>query len=523
MTSEDDRPTYSSSCQLFPPSSAGGRPRSVDPAAIVIFGATGDLTKRKLIPSLYNLGACGLLPKDLAVIGVARRELTSESFRELIAGELREYATGEVDPELADRLTSRLSYVQGSFDDPGTYERLSTELARVEREAGTGGNALFYLATSPASFGPVVGGLGAAGLAREEHGRWRRVIVEKPFGRDVHTARELNAELAGTLDETQIYRIDHYLGKETVQNILTFRFGNLIFEPIWNRRYIDNVQITVAESLGVEDRGGYYDGAGALRDMVPNHLLQLLALTAMEPPSSFESEAIREERSKVLRSIQVMTPEEVLTNTVRGQYDAGRIAGAGVPGYRGEPRVAEGSSTETFAAMKLSVDNWRWADVPFYLRTGKRMNRRVSEIAVQFRRPPMAFFRDTGVDHIARNKLIIRVAPDEGISMRFGAKIPGPVLQIGDVAMDYRYKDHFGATASTGYETLLWDCLRGDATLFQRSDMIDSGWSIVDPVLEVWSALPPRSFPNYAAGSWGPAEADELLARDGREWRRAGS
>lgn len=517
MTLEET--TYHTSCRLVPSMADGERPHPVGPAAVVIFGATGDLTKRKLIPSLYNLAACGLLDERLSVIGVARRELTSESFREQLSSDLREFGTAEVDDEVASRVLGRLSYVRGSFDDPATFTALAAELERVERDEGTEGNVLYYLATAPEAFGPIVTQLGRAGLAREENGRFRRVVVEKPFGHDLDSARALNAELGQTLGEQQIYRIDHYLGKETVQNLLVFRFGNLIFDPIWNRRYIDNVQITVAESLGVEDRGGYYEGAGALRDMVPNHLLQLLALTAMEPPSSFESEAVREERSKVLRSIPVPTPEEVLTHAVRGQYDRGEVAGVPVGAYRSEPRVAEDSTTETYAALKLSVDNWRWAGVPFYLRTGKRMERRVSEIAVQFRRPPMAFFRDTGLEHLARNKLIIRVAPDEGIAMRFSAKVPGPALQVGDVAMDYRYRDHFGVTASTGYETLLWDALRGDATLFQRSDMIEAGWGIVDPVLEVWAALPPRTFPNYAAGSFGPAEADELLARDGREWR----
>jgi glucose-6-phosphate 1-dehydrogenase len=319
--------------------------------------------------------------------------------------------------------------------------------------------------------------------------------------------------------EERIFRIDHYLGKETVQNLMALRFANALFEPLWNSSGIDHVQITVAESLGVEDRGGYYEQAGALRDMVPNHLLQLLALTAMEPPTSFEPEAVREERSKVLRAIPAMTPEKVLTHAVRGQYGAGRIGGGDVPAYRDEPRVDEGSRRETFAALELSVDNWRWADVPFYLRTGKRLARRVSEISIQFRRAPLLLFRDTPVEHLARNVLVIRVAPDEGISLRIGAKIPGPQVTLGTVAMDFRYKDHFGKTASTGYETLLWDCLRGDATLFQRADMIEAGWRVVDPVLEVWQALPPHDFPNYAAGSFGPEQADKLPARSGRTWR----
>jgi glucose-6-phosphate 1-dehydrogenase len=346
------------------------------------------------------------------------------------------------------------------------------------------------------------------------------VIIEKPFGTDVESARELNAKLRCVLRENQIYRIDHYLGKETVQNILVFRFANGMFEPIWNRQYIDNVQITVAESIGVESRGGYYDTAGALRDMVPNHLLQLLALVAMEPPTSFEAEAVREEKAKVLRAIQPLSPERVLTDTVRGQYGEGYVDGKKAAAYRSEERVPPKSHTETFTAMKLMVDNWRFADVPFYLRTGKRMARRVSEIAIQFRRPPLLLFRNTPVEHLSRNVLVIRVQPDEGITLRFGAKIPGPSVRMSNVAMDFRYKDHFKQAPSTGYETLIYDCIQGDPTLFQRADTVELGWAIVNPMLEVWSALPPRNFPNYSSGSWGPKEADELLEREGRKWRK---
>lgn len=492
----------------------------VGPAAVVIFGAAGDLTKRKLIPALYNLAAANLLDSSIAIVGVARAGLTDESFRVRMREDLLHYATGKVDPRVVDWIVLRLHYVNGNFDDPQTYTKLQDKLAHVDREHGTKGNYLYYLATAPTFFGPIVDKLSELGLTREEHGCWRRVIVEKPFGHDLATSRQLNQELRRGLAEEQIYRIDHYLGKETVQNIMVFRFGNCMFEPIWNRRYIDNVQITVAESVGVEGRGGYYDSAGCLRDMVPNHLLQLLALVAMEPPTSFEADAVREEKSKVLRAIQPMTPERVLTHAVRGQYADGSIAGTNVVAYRREERVNPESNTETYAAMKLAVDNWRWADVPFYLRTGKRMKRRVSEIAIQFRRPPTLLFRNTQVDTISRNVLVIRVQPDEGISLRFGAKIPGPSVRMGNVAMEFKYKDSFGASSATGYETLLYDCIKGDATLFQRADMVDMGWGIVEPLMQVWNSVPPRHFGNYAAGTWGPAEADALLERDGRRWRK---
>jgi glucose-6-phosphate 1-dehydrogenase len=491
----------------------------VGPAAIVIFGAAGDLTKRKLLPSLYNLRSSNLLRDEIAIVGVARAPMESAAFREKLAGEMKQFATGALERETVDWLLRRVEYVHGTFEDEGTYARLSDTLARLDRERGTAGNYLHYLATAPEYFAPVVERLGAHGLTRPADGAWRRVIVEKPFGRDVDSARALNAELWKTLGEDQIYRIDHYLGKETVQNILVFRFGNGMFEPIWNRQYIDNVQITVAETVGVESRGGYYDGAGCLRDMVPNHMLQLLALVGMEPPTSFAPEAVREERAKVLRAIQPMTPERVLTHAVRGQYAAGAVDGKNVPPYRAEERVSPHSSTETFAALSLSIDNWRWSDVPFYLRTGKRLARRVSEIAIQFKRPPLLLFQNTPVEHLARNVLLIRVQPDEGISLRFGAKIPGPSVRMGFVAMDFKYKDAFGSTATTGYETLLYDCLKGDTTLFQRADMVELGWNIVKPVLDVWSALSPRTFPNYAAGTWGPKEADDMLQRDGRTWR----
>ncbi|MDZ4772744.1 MAG: glucose-6-phosphate dehydrogenase [Planctomycetota bacterium] len=494
--------------------------RPVGPAAIVIFGAAGDLTKRKLIPALCNLASENLLAPEFAILGVGRTALDTTAYRKLVAEDIQKYATHELDPAVVNSLLERVYYLAADFKDPDGYERIKTQLADLDVKHGTAGNHLYYLSTAPEYFAGIAEQLGAAGLTKEEPGKWRRVIVEKPFGTDLESARDLNAKLRAVLREDQIYRIDHYLGKETVQNILVFRFANGMFEPIWNRQYIDNVQITVAESIGVEGRGGYYDTAGALRDMVPNHLLQLLALVAMEPPTSFEAEAVREEKAKVLRAIQPLTPERVLTDTVRGQYGEGYMDGKKVPAYRSEDRVSPRSNTETFTAMKLSVDNWRFADVPFYLRTGKRMARRVSEISIQFRRPPLLLFRNTPVEHLSRNVLVIRVQPDEGITLRFGAKIPGPSVRLSNVAMDFSYKDNFTQPPTTGYETLIYDCIKGDPTLFQRADMVEMGWSIVNPMLEVWGALPPRNFPNYSSGSWGPKEAEELLEREGRKWRK---
>ncbi len=494
--------------------------RPVGPGTVVIFGAAGDLTKRKLIPSLCNLWAENLLLPECAILGLGRTPLDTGAYREKVAEDLRKYATHKLPERVVEEVLSRLYYLAADFNEEASYQRLAKELARIDAAHQTGGNHLYYLSTAPEHFAPIVQQLGKAGLTRQVEGRWRRVIVEKPFGKDLESAKTLNAGLAAVLREDQTYRIDHYLGKETVQNIMVFRFANGMFEPIWNREYIDNVQITVAESIGVESRGGYYDTAGALRDMIPNHLLQLLALVAMEPPTSFESEAVREEKAKVLRAIQPMSPERVATHAVRGQYTAGVLDGNSVPGYREEERVAARSTTETFAAMRLCVDNWRWADVPFYLRTGKRMARRVSEIAIQFRRPPLLLFRNTPVEHLSRNVLVIRVQPDDGITLRFGAKIPGPAVRLSNVAMDFRYKDHFQQAPTTGYETLIYDCIKGDPTLFQRADMVEMGWSIVAPMLEAWGSRSARDVPQYAAGTWGPEEADELLARDGRKWRR---
>lgn len=490
-----------------------------DPCVLVIFGASGDLTKRKLIPALYNLARDQLLPEAFAVIGMAGSNLTRDEFRRKVSEDIRHHLPGPVEPGPWAWLESRLDYFSGDLRDATTFAGLREVLARVEKDRGTGGNRLFYLATPPDLFSLIVRQLGAATLAGEEGGRWRRVIVEKPFGRDLETARALNRDLRQVLKESQIYRIDHYLGKETVQNLLIFRFANGIFEPIWNRRYVDHVQITVAEALGVEQRGGYYDQTGALRDMVPNHLFQLLTLTAMEPPISFEAGSVRDDQVKVLRALKPLTPEEVPRRVVRGQYGEGTVEGRRVPAYRAEPHVAPASCTETYVALKVLIDDWRWQDVPFYLRTGKRLARHVSEIAVQFRCAPPVLFRDTPVPCPNPNLLVLRLQPEEGISLRFEAKVPGPVVRLGEVNMDFRYADYFGQPPSTGYERLLHDCMIGDATLFWRADMVELAWSAVMPILEAWQAAPCPEFPNYAAGSWGPAAADALLERDGRRWR----
>jgi glucose-6-phosphate 1-dehydrogenase len=493
--------------------------QSADPCVMVIFGASGDLTKRKLIPALYNLAKHNLLPKEFAIVGLARSGMSNEAFRKKISHDLNEFATSSVDSAFASWFSERLHYISGDVTDEKTYEQLKNQLKLVDKEHGTGGNYFYYLATAPTFFPVIIQQLGKATLSIEEKGTWRRVIIEKPFGRDLLSARSLNQEIRKILNENQIYRIDHYLGKETVQNILAFRFANGIFEPIWNRRYIDHIQITVAENLGVEQRGEFYEGAGAIRDMVPNHIFQLITLTAMEPPISFQANAVRDEQAKILRAIQPMSPEEVLKNTVRGQYGEGKIGGKQVPGYRSEKNVSPDSSVETFVAMKLFIDNWRWADVPFYIRTGKRLPRRVTEVAIQFKRAPFVLFRQTPVEHLTPNRLAIRIQPDEGISLTFGAKVPGPVMQLGTVDMDFKYKDYFGCTPSTGYERLLYDCMLGDATLFQRADMVEYGWSVVSMVLDVWNALPARNFPNYKAGTWGPKEADDLIEQDGRQWK----
>jgi len=489
------------------------------PCAMVIFGAGGDLTKRKLMPALYNLAKGKLLPDQFAIIGASNEPYSTDDFRQRMTQDIAQYFPGGVDMTSWDWFAKRLYYISGDFNDPQLYKNLGELIGQVEKEQGTQGNVLFYLATSPTFFPTVINQVGAANLTKETNGTWKRVVIEKPFGHDLDSAVALNRDISKVVSENQVYRIDHYLGKETVRNILAFRFANGIFEPIWNRRYVDHVQVTVAEELGVELRGGYYEQAGALRDMVPNHILQLITLTAMEPPISFDAASVHDEQTKILRAIQSLSPERVLDHAVRGQYDAGIIDGKHVPAYRTEPNVAHDSVTPSFVALALQIDNWRWAGVPFYLRTGKRMSKRVTQVVIRFRRPPFVLFRKTSVEKITPNELVINIQPNEGISLSFEAKVPGPVVRLGAVNMDFNYSDYFGTEPSTGYETLLYDCMMGDPTLFQRADMVEAGWAVVQPILDVWKALPPRDFPNYAAGTCGPAQADELLRREGREWR----
>jgi glucose-6-phosphate 1-dehydrogenase len=490
---------------------------------LVVLGGAGDLTRRLLLPSLLNLAAEGRLPDRFALVGYARTDLDDESYREKLDEAVRTHASKDLDPGLWKSLRPRVRWARGGFDDPEGYERLKTVLQEVGDEHGTAACAVFYLACPPRYFAEVARRLGAAGLARNEKGRSRRLVVEKPFGRDLASARDLNRRLLEVFGESQVFRIDHYLGKETVQNILAFRFANGIFEPIWNRRYVDSVQITVAEALGVEGRGNYFERAGTLRDMVPNHLFQVLTLMAMEPPSSLDADAVRDEKGKVLRSIPTWTAEQVAEAAVRAQYARGTVfSGEEVPGYTEEDSVAPDSRTETYAALRLGIDSWRWAGVPFYLRTGKRLTRRASEVVVRFRRAPLQLFRDTPVSGLQSNQLVIRLQPREGIALRFDVKRPGPEMKLGEVDMDFCYSEYFGESAATGYETLLRDAMRGDATLFQRADNVEEGWRVVQPVLEAWQSDASAPLPTYAAGSEGPEAAAELLSREGREWKEIG-
>jgi glucose-6-phosphate 1-dehydrogenase len=496
-----------------------GHDRPGDPCVIVIFGASGDLTKRKLLPALYNLKALNLLPADFAVVGCAVTDGNDDSFREQLTADIKEFATGGVDEGVWEDFVKRCYYTSGDFNSPDTFAHLSRKIANAQKAWNIpGGNILFYLAITPTLFSKVVAQLGAAGLSAEPEGSWRRVIVEKPFGRDLDSARQLNRELTACLREDQIYRIDHYLGKETVQNILVFRFGNSIFEPTWNRRYIEYVQITVAEELGVELRGGYYDHSGVLRDMVQNHMLSVLSLIAMEPPSSIAGEAVRNEKVKVLEAIRPMTPEEVIAQTVRGQYGPGLIDGKPVPGYRTEPDVNPHSNTETFVAMKLQVENWRWADVPFYLRSGKRLAARTTQVVIGFRRTPLKLFGEDFSGNVKPNRLVLHIQPDEGITFDIHAKQPGPKVRVVGVPLDFTYASFGERTAATGYETLLYDCMIGESSLFHRYDSVDASWQICNPILDVWSALPARDFPNYESGTWGPAASDQLIGQSGHQW-----
>ena len=495
--------------------------RTPQPAVIVIFGATGDLTSRKLLPGLYSLAVQQLLPPETAIVGAARTALADDEFRAMMREGVEKHSRIPVDDDIWEGFARRLMYVTVPFTEEAGYRRLAEVIAGKDRDQGTRGNRLFYLATAPEYFPIIAENLGKVGLADEGDGaRFARLVVEKPFGQDLQSARELNARLQHVFRERQVYRIDHYLGKETVQNLLVLRFGNAIFEPIWNRRYVDHVQITVAEDLGVGTRGGYYDESGALRDIVQNHMLQVLSIIAMEPPARFESRDVRDEKVKVLRAIPPFDdPAVVRRETVRGQYGPGWIGGERVPSYREERGVDPESNTETFVAMRVTVDNWRWSGTPFYLRTGKRLPRRATEVAIQFKPAPHLPFATTAVETVQPNLLILRIQPDEGASLRFLAKVPGPQLDMRSVSMDFAYGSSFLRGSPEAYERLLLDALLGDSTLFARWDEVERAWEIMEGVIREWHAHR-ADFPNYEAGTWGPPAADELIARDGHVWRR---
>ncbi len=494
-----------------------------DSCAFVIFGVTGDLTHRLVVPALYNLAVADLLPEKFCVIGIARTSMSNDELRGSLMKGLREFATRPVDDAIADRLLECVTCIAADPKDPASFETMREQLEKLETAQQTGGNRLFYLATPPAAFAPIAHQLGRAGLLKEDDdGAWRRLVVEKPFGTDLESAKKLNGELLKIVDEQQIYRIDHYLGKETVQNILVLRFANGMFEPIWNRNHIDHIQITVDERLGVGHRGSFYDATGALRDMVPNHLFQLLSLVAMEPPARFDAHAVRSEKAEVLAAIQTQSEAEALQNSVRGQYRAGRIGDTEIENYRETEDVNPDSTTETYAALKLTIDNWRWAGVPFYLRTGKALGIKRSEVAIKFKQAPFAMFRDTPVDRLSQNYLVISIEPAEGITLQFNTKVPGPTIAIDGVEMKFNYKDYFQAAPSTGYETLIYDCMIGDNILFQRADSVEAGWQAVQPFLDAWKKAGAKGLEQYDAGSEGPAGAEDLLKRDGRDWRKFG-
>jgi glucose-6-phosphate 1-dehydrogenase len=500
------------------PSSKKPKP---DPCSFVIFGATGDLTHRLVLPALYNLAAADLLPEKFCVVGVARNGMSNDDMRESLLKGLRQYKTRPVDEAIAKRLLECVTSIEADPSDPASFDAMAEQLNKLEAKRETGGNRLFYLATPPSAFAPIAKQLGRAGMLKE-NGSWRRLVVEKPFGTSLASAKALNDELLKIANEQQIYRIDHYLGKETVQNILVLRFANGMFEPIWNRNHIDHVQITVDEKLDVGHRGSFYDATGALRDMVPNHLFQLLSLVAMEPPAKFEAHAVRSEKAEVLAAIQTQTEQEALNNSVRGQYQAGKNGDVEIPDYRKTEDVKPDSTTETYAALKLTIDNWRWAGVPFYLRTGKALGMKRTEVAIKFKQAPFAMFRDTPVDKLSQNYLVIAVEPTEGITLQFNTKVPGPTINIDGVEMKFRYKDYFQVEPTTGYETLIYDCMIGDNILFQRADSVEAGWQAVQPFLDAWKKAGAKGLQPYKAGSEGPEAADELLKRDGRNWRKFG-
>ena len=493
--------------------------RHPEPFVMIIFGAAGDLSHRKLFPALYNLVVDGWLPKDVAVVGIARQKNDSQSFRESITRSVKEFSRRPVDDDIWSKFQANVHYVEGNFSDPEVYVRLKSTLDAIATQLPAAKNRLFYLATPPSFYPIIADQLGQVGLSHsEDPSNWVRIVVEKPFGHDLESAEMLNRDLHQVFEEEQIFRIDHYLGKETVQNILVFRFANGIFEPLWNRRYIDHVQITVAESLGIEGRGTYYDNAGAIRDMIQNHMMQLLCLIAMEPPVANEADSVRDEKVKVLRAIHPLSTREVAENTVRAQYDAGTVGGKPVVGYLDEPDVPSDSRTETYVAMRLLIDNWRWAGVPFFLRTGKHLSKRVTEIVIQFKRVPHPFFRQSGSE-LEPNQLILKIQPDEGISLRFGAKVPGAQMRVRTVDMSFLYDSSFSDAAPEAYERLLLDAMFGDSTLFTRKDEVETAWALVSSILQAWDRGR-GSIPTYAAGSWGPEEANQMIARDGFEWRK---
>ena len=488
------------------------RSRRAAPCTLVIFGATGDLTRRKLMPSLAGLHQDGLLPTSFAVVGFARRDKTHEQFRQDLAAGIDKHGRGTAKESFAP-MQDAVFYHRSTFEDPAGYASLEDRLDSIDKELGTSGNRIFYLATPPSAYSGILSNLRDSGLSTEDGNNYARVIVEKPFGHDVETAHALNEQVAAAFDEDQVYRIDHYLGKETVQNILAMRFANGIFEPLWNEKHIDHVQLTVAESIGVEGRGNYFEEAGIIRDMIQNHLLQVLTLVAMEPPVTLAANAVRDEKVKVLQAIRTYKPEDVSKNTVRGRYIRDFVGGEEVPGYLEEPGVSPDSNTETYAAVRLEINNWRWGNTPFFLRSGKRLPRRVTEIAIHFKRPPHHMFPGAELDPTI---LLLRIQPDEGVSLRFGSKIPGPDINIRDVRMDFRYGSAFGAGSADSYERLLLDAMVGDSTLFARRDEVEEAWRIVDSIVAGWHTYQPRS---YGAGTWGPEAADQLLGK-GRVWRK---
>ena len=498
--------------------------RGAPATIIIIFGASGDLTRRKLIPSLYNLGNDNLLPADFLLIGCGRKNLSDDEFREFARQAIAEHARIPFEEESWRLLADKMHYLAGGYDDPNTYEALAGKIEELERQTSRHYHLLFYISTPPAVFKPILENLGASGLSHGigPQGRTANVIIEKPFGHDLASARELNRIISNEFDEKQVYRIDHYLGKETVQDLLVQRFANSIFEPIWNRRFVDCVQITVAEEIGVGSRAGYYDQSGALRDMIQNHTMQLLALTAMEPPVSLEAEDIRDEKVKVLKAIQPLKLSVESSEAVRGQFTEGIVGGRQVSGYMQADGVPETSFTETYAALRLFINNWRWQGVPFYLRSGKRMARKVSEISVHFKRPPGVLFTEEGKFDVAANTMVIRIQPDEGVMLLLNSKIPGLETRTQPVKMHFRYATTFGSNTPEAYERLLLDAMTGDTTLFIRGDETETSWKIVTPILDYWKECGKRGLETYVAGSWGPLSAERLLWDYGHQWRRAG-